>query len=89
MKAKIRYNADTTGPGARVVELIRTELEVRGAGTKDDPARRVTQLWDFDGNLVAEYDINDTLGCNVTGHRIKPGATLCMHCGANFKEPAP
>lgn len=92
MKMRLRIHEVTAldlQPRARIVELIQTDLEVRGAGTPDDPARRVTQLWDFDGKLVAEYDINDSLGCNVRGHRIRPGATECMHCAAKFREPAP
>lgn len=40
---------------AKIVRLILTE-ELRGAGTKADPFRRICQLYSLDGNLVAEVD---------------------------------
>jgi hypothetical protein len=40
-----------------VIQVIKTELELRGEGTKDSPVRRVTQYWDFEGNLLWEYDL--------------------------------
>lgn len=27
-----------------------------GTGTEEDPSRIVSQYWDFNGNLLAEYD---------------------------------
>ena len=30
---------------------------MRGLGTEKDPARVVTQYWDFDGNFLAEMDL--------------------------------
>lgn len=40
----------------RVVQLIETNIERRGTGSQEDPIRRIRQLWDFEGNLVAEHD---------------------------------
>jgi hypothetical protein len=40
-----------------VIKLIRTTILRRGEGlSKDDPIRVITQYWDMQGNLVAEYD---------------------------------
>ena len=41
--------------GARVIRVIETK-SLRGIGTEEDPARIVTQYWDFKGNLLAEAD---------------------------------
>ena len=41
--------------GARVIQVIETK-SVRGSGTLDDMCRPIRQYWDFDGNLLAEYD---------------------------------
>lgn len=38
-------------------EVIITKLEVRGAGTAASPGRRITQVWEKDGTLIAEHDI--------------------------------
>ena len=40
---------------ARLIEVIVTNLELRGNG-KDDPYRRITQYWSLDGKLLAEVD---------------------------------
>lgn len=40
---------------AQVIQVIKTE-SLRGEGTQKDLCRRVTQYWDFDGNLLAEND---------------------------------
>lgn len=40
---------------ARVVQVIET-VSKRGIGTEKEPARVVTQYWDFEGNLLAEND---------------------------------
>jgi len=40
---------------ARVIQVIETK-SLRGIGTNDDECRVVTQYWDFDGKLLAEYD---------------------------------
>jgi hypothetical protein len=69
-----------------VIQVIVTRLELRGAGTQNDPCRRITQYWDMEGNLLCEYDINDTLGCNVHGHKLMHGRTSCEHCGAKLDE---
>lgn len=42
--------------GARVIEVIETEIEKRGEGTEEDPIRRLTQYWSLDGRLLAEFD---------------------------------
>jgi len=41
---------------ARVVEVIETNLEKRGAGTEEDPVRRVTQYYTLNGKLLFEHD---------------------------------
>ena len=40
----------------RVEEVIITENELRGNGTKESPYRRVLQVWTKDGILIAEKD---------------------------------
>lgn len=45
-----------TAFAARVVEVIETNLEKRGAGTENDPVRRVTQYYTLDGRLLFEHD---------------------------------
>lgn len=42
--------------GAKVIQVIVTELESRGDGSEGNPYRRVTQYWSFDGYLLAERD---------------------------------
>lgn len=44
---------------AKVIQVIVTE-SVKGKGTEIDPYRVVTQYWDFDGNLLATRDSNDS-----------------------------
>lgn len=44
-----------TVDSARIVRLIETK-SARGACTREDPMRIVTQYWDFKGNLLAEND---------------------------------
>jgi hypothetical protein len=41
----------------KVIKLIRTDLLRRGEG-KDStgPVRIIIQYWDFEGNLILEYD---------------------------------
>lgn len=39
-----------------VMQIIRTTNLCRGAGTTEDPMRRVTQYWSLDGDLLAERD---------------------------------
>jgi len=39
-----------------VKKVIITELDIRGAGTPEDPVRRIKQIWDMDGNLITEID---------------------------------
>ena len=43
-------------PKAYAVEVIITDLTVRGKGTDDDPLRRILQVWQKDGVLIAERD---------------------------------
>lgn len=41
---------------ARVIQVIETK-SIRGTGDNEkDMCREVRQYWDFDGNLLAEYD---------------------------------
>lgn len=39
-----------------VIQVIRT-VAMRGAGTKEDPFRNITQFWTMDGLLIKETDI--------------------------------
>ena len=40
-----------------IVKFIRTELKRKGKGDfETDPIRIITQYWDFEGNLVIEFD---------------------------------
>ena len=42
--------------GAKVIQVIET-ISLRGTGVNEsDMCRRVKQYWDFEGNLLAEYD---------------------------------
>jgi hypothetical protein len=43
-------------PPVEVIRVVRTELDLRGDGTRDSPSRRVTQYWSLDGMLLAEVD---------------------------------
>ena len=40
----------------RVIQVIRTDLELRGKGTEQSPYRRVEQYWSLDGKLLFEED---------------------------------
>jgi hypothetical protein len=42
--------------GARVIQVIETDLLRRGDGTPSDPIRVITQYWSLDGKLLAEVD---------------------------------
>lgn len=42
---------------AKIIEIIKTDLEVRGDG-KSDPYRIVTQYWNKKGTLLFEDDPN-------------------------------
>lgn len=39
-----------------VIQVIKTELTKRGAGTDADPVRCITQYWHMDGRLLYEMD---------------------------------
>ena len=39
-----------------IQEVIITILTLRGNGTKDNPYRRVTEIWELDGTKIAEID---------------------------------
>lgn len=41
---------------ARVIQVIKTMIERRGAGTEADPVRIIYQYWTFEGELLAERD---------------------------------
>jgi hypothetical protein len=41
---------------ARVIQVIETDNELRGEGTRSSPLRRITQYWTLDGTLLAEHD---------------------------------
>lgn len=40
----------------QIRQIIITQLTSRGDGTEDDPYRTVTQFWDMEGNLIADFD---------------------------------
>ncbi len=40
---------------SRVIQVIQTTYS-KGIGTQEDPARRVTAYFDFDGKLICERD---------------------------------
>lgn len=40
------------------MEVIVTDLELRGNGTVENPYRRIYQVYDKEGNLLAEDDPN-------------------------------
>ncbi len=40
---------------AEAVIMIKT-ISIRGAGTKEDPVREVTQYWDLNGDLIVTID---------------------------------
>lgn len=52
----IHVTADLVPLGASIVQLIRTNLEMRGKGTESDPFRRVEQYWTLEGELLFEKD---------------------------------
>jgi len=47
---------------ARTITVIETNLEKKGAGTEEDPVRRITQYWSTDGRLLAEVDPHKETG---------------------------
>lgn len=40
---------------AKVISVIETRA-MKGAGINNDPVRQLIQYWDFEGNLLAEFD---------------------------------
>lgn len=40
----------------RLIQVIETDLELRGKGVPDDPVRRVTQYYSTEGVWLAERD---------------------------------
>lgn len=47
---------------AKVIQVIETKAK-RGLGTEKDPVRIVTQYWDFEGNFLAEMDVEHCIPC--------------------------
>ena len=41
---------------AEVIQVIYTNLELRGDGTEGNPYRRIEQYWNLDGTLLFEKD---------------------------------
>jgi hypothetical protein len=39
-----------------IVKFIKTTLTREGEGKEGDPIRVITQYWDFEGNLMFEFD---------------------------------
>ena len=56
MEGSENVNRPNGVKGAKVIQVIETKA-MRGLGTEKDPARVVTQYWDFDGNFLAEMDV--------------------------------
>ena len=56
MEGSENVNRPNGVKGAKVTQVIETKA-MRGLGTEKDPARVVTQYWDFDGNFLAEMDL--------------------------------
>ena len=56
MEGSENVNRPNGVKGAKVIQVIETKA-MRGLGTEKDPARVVTQYWDFDGNFLAERDL--------------------------------
>ena len=56
MEGSENVNRPNGVKGAKVIQVIETKA-MRGLGTEKDPARVVTQYWDFDGNFLAEMDL--------------------------------
>ena len=49
---------------AEIIQVIKTTAKI-GTGTEKDPARILTQYWDFEGHLLAEDDpIRDRVICD-------------------------
>ena len=42
--------------GARLIQVIETDLLKRGKGVDGDPIRLIRQYWSTDGELLAEVD---------------------------------
>lgn len=42
--------------GARVIQVVETDLLLRGTGKQDNPYRRIVQYYSLDGKLLAEVD---------------------------------
>lgn len=40
----------------QVMQVIVTQIKSRGDGTDDNPHRVITQFWDMEGNLIADFD---------------------------------
>lgn len=53
---------------ARVIQVIETKAN-RGLGTEEDPVRVVTQYWDFEGNFLAEMDVEHNIP--IIEHEVK------------------
>lgn len=73
-----------------VMQVIRTNLKLRGNGMTGDPFRRVEQFWDFKGNLLAENDsyISTSLlkVCKKCDSNIDSDSSYCKYCGGIAEE---
>lgn len=82
----LRCDEEFPRPYTKRIEVIETNLLLRGDGAKDSPRRRVTQYWSDDGTLLAERDDKAPTHCNGIGHRVMHGADGCSHCGATLAQ---
>ena len=41
----------------KVIQVIFTDNRTKGTGVYPDPVRGITEILDFDGNLIMEHDI--------------------------------
>lgn len=59
---------------AKVIQVIETTIERRGAGKDGDPIRIIRQYWSFDGALLAEVDPWKSGELRDPNHDDRPGA---------------
>lgn len=50
-----QQGAPPDGP-VELMQVVITNLTVRGQGIKGDPARKIREVWDLLGNKIAEFD---------------------------------
>lgn len=61
----------------QIIEILVTQLTVRGDGTEDNPNRRITQFWTLDGEMICEFD----------NYRKEPKVTFTTTASVTPKKP--